>query len=153
MPNNTTLSNSSGFNLDSTKLSPFDGKLVPVHPEEFIEQAEQYFMTQPTFPDNVKINYIKSKFIEGARLWYTTLLPHPTNYQDFLLLFRNHFWSTNQQRAISAMSYIVPISTEIQHLCRNMPWIGSVRPGSYNHLSIRMKWLTRSLPISHLIFP
>lgn len=38
-PNNTTLSNSSGISLDSTKLSSYDGKLVPVHPEEFIEQA------------------------------------------------------------------------------------------------------------------
>jgi hypothetical protein len=47
--------------------------LSSVYPEEFIEQAEQYFLTQPPVQDQVKINYIKSKFIDDARLWYTTL--------------------------------------------------------------------------------
>lgn len=37
----TSMSNTSGISLDSTNLSPYDGKLVPVHPEEFLEQAEQ----------------------------------------------------------------------------------------------------------------
>ncbi|CAI6374495.1 unnamed protein product [Macrosiphum euphorbiae] len=53
--NSTTLSNSTGISLDSAKLPPYDGQLIPVHPEEFIEQAEQYFLTQPPVPDNVKI--------------------------------------------------------------------------------------------------
>lgn len=126
--NSTTLSNSTGISLDSAKLPPYDGQLIPVHPEEFIEQAEQYFLTQPPVPDNVKINYIKSKFIEGARLWYTTLLPPPTNYQDFLVLFRNQFWSPNQQRAIRNELYRPYFHRDSSSLQKHaMDWISKAR--------------------------
>ncbi|CAI6370027.1 unnamed protein product [Macrosiphum euphorbiae] len=126
--NNTTLSNSTGISLDSAKLPPYDGQLIPVHPEEFIEQAEQYFLTQPPVPDNVKINYIKSKFVEGARLWYTTLLPPPTNYQDFLVLFRNQFWSPNQQRAIRNELYRPYFHRDSISLQKHaMDWISKAR--------------------------
>jgi len=54
--NNSTISNTSGISLDYTKLAPYDGKLTPTHPEEFLEQAEQYFLTQPPLPDQLKIN-------------------------------------------------------------------------------------------------
>ncbi|CAI6377408.1 unnamed protein product [Macrosiphum euphorbiae] len=65
-----SLSNISGINLDSTKLPTYNGQLTPIHPEEFLEQAEQYFLTQPPVPDQFKINYVKAKFVDDAQLWY-----------------------------------------------------------------------------------
>ncbi|CAI6350320.1 unnamed protein product [Macrosiphum euphorbiae] len=126
--NNTILSNISGITFDSTKLSPYDGKLVPLHPEEFLEQAEQYFLTQPPVHDQLKINYIKERFTGDARLWYNTLLPSPSVYQDFLLLFRNHFWSTNQQRAIRNELYRPYFHRDNSSLQKHaMDWINRAR--------------------------
>lgn len=126
--NTTSMSNTSGISLDSTKLFPYDGKLVPVHPEEFLEQAEQYFLTQPPVPDQLKINYIKERFIGDARLWYNTLLPSPSVYQDFLLLFRSHFWSNNQQRAIRNELYRPCFHRDNTSLQKHaMDWINKAR--------------------------
>lgn len=126
--NNSTISNTSGISLDSTKLAPYDGKLTPTHPEEFLEQAEQYFLTQPPLPDQLKINYIKERFVGDARLWYNTLLPSPSRYPDFLLLFRGHFWSTNQQRAIRNELYRPYFHRDNSSLQKHaMDWINRAR--------------------------
>lgn len=126
--NSTTFLNTSGINFDTTKLPTYDGNLSPVHPEEFIEQAEQYFLTQPPVPDQVKINYIKSKFIDGAHLWYTTLLPPPSVYTNFLTLFRNHFWSSNRQRAIRNELYRPYFHRDNTSLQKHaMDWISKAR--------------------------
>jgi len=135
IPNNTisthtnnTLSNVSGINFDSTKLPTYNGTLSPTHPEEFLEHAEQYFLTQPPVPDQFKINYIKSKFVDDARLWYNTLLPPPSVYTDFLMLFRNHFWSTNQQRAIRNELYRPYFHRDNSSLQKHaMDWISKAR--------------------------
>jgi len=135
IPNNTistytnnTLSNVSGINFDSTKLPTYNGTLSPTHPEEFLEHAEQYFLTQPPVPDQFKINYIKSKFVDDARLWYNTLLPPPSVYTDFLMLFRNHFWSTNQQRAIRNELYRPYFHRDSTSLQKHaMDWISKAR--------------------------
>lgn len=125
---NHTLSNISGINLDSTKLPTFNGHLTPIHPEEFLEQAEQYFLTQPPVPDQFKINYVKAKFTDDARLWYHTLLPPPSVYGDFLILFRNHFWSNNQQRAIRNEFYRPYYHNDNASLQKHaMDWINKVR--------------------------
>ncbi|CAI6377692.1 unnamed protein product [Macrosiphum euphorbiae] len=125
---NVTLSNTSGIVLDYTKLTQYDGKLTPVHPEEFLEQAEQYFLTHTPLPDQVKINYIKERFIGDARLWYNTLLPSPSIYQDFLSLFRGHFWSNNQQRAIRNELYRPYFHRDNSSLQKHaMDWINRAR--------------------------
>lgn len=126
--NNTIISNISGINFDTTKLSTFNGNLTPVHPEDFLEQAEQYFLTQPPVPDQVKINYIKSKFVDDARLWYHTLLPPPSVYKDFLMLFRNHFWSSNQQRSVRNELYRPHYHRDNSTLQKHaMDWINKAR--------------------------
>jgi len=126
--NNSTISNISGISLDCTKLAPYDGKLTPIHPEEFLEQAKQYFLTQPPLPDQVKINYIKDRFVGDARLWYNTLLPSPSVYQDLLSLFRGHFWSTNQQRAIRNELYRPYFHRDNSSLQKHaMDWINRAR--------------------------
>lgn len=125
---NSTISTTTSISLDSTKISTYDGNLSPVHPEEFLEQAEQYFLTQPPVPDQVKINYIKSKFVDGARLWYNTLLPPPSVYANFLTLFRNHFWSNNQQRAIRNDLYRPYFHRDNTSLQKHaMDWISQAR--------------------------
>lgn len=126
--NNSSISNTSGISLDYTKLAPYDGKLTPIHPEEFLEQAEQYFLTQPPLPDQLKINYVKERFVGDDRLWYNTLLPSPSVYQDFLLLFRGHFWSTNQQRAIRNELYRPYFHRDNSSLQKHaMDWINRAR--------------------------
>jgi len=123
-----SLSNISGINLDSTKLPTYNGQLTPIHPEEFLEQAEQYFLTQPPVPDQFKINYVKAKFVDDAQLWYHTLLPPPSVYSEFLSLFRNHFWSTNQQRAIRNEFYRPYHHNDNTSLQKHaMDWINKVR--------------------------
>ncbi|CAI6349754.1 unnamed protein product [Macrosiphum euphorbiae] len=123
-----SLSNISGINLDSTKLPTYNGQLTPIHPEEFLEQAEQYFLTQPPVPDQFKINYVKAKFVDDAQLWHHTLLPPPSVYSEFLLLFRNHFWSTNQQRAIRNELYRPYFHRDNSSLQKHaMDWINRAR--------------------------
>lgn len=51
-------------------------------------------------PDNVKINFVSENFTGKAMIWYTTLLPPPSIYQEFVESFRSYFWSPSLQRSI-----------------------------------------------------
>lgn len=69
-----------------------------MHPEEFINKVDQYFLMHSVI-DQVKINLISEKFIDRARLWYTTLIPPPAIIKIFCHS-RNNFWSNSQQRSV-----------------------------------------------------
>lgn len=97
--NLSSLSNTSGITLDYAKIPEFDGNLTPLHPEHFLNKVNQYFIVHPV-PDHIKVNLISEKLVQNALLWYNTLIPVPLVYDDFLSLFRNHFWSSGIQRVI-----------------------------------------------------
>lgn len=127
MYNSSNLSNTSGITLDYTRIPTYDGTLSPMHPEEFIDKVDQYFLIHPV-PDQVKINLISEKLVGKARLWYTTLIPPPAVYKDFLSLFRNHFWSTSQQRAIRNDLYRPHFHRDYSSMQEHaMDWISRAR--------------------------
>lgn len=130
-PNNPTslidFSNTTGITLDFTKIPTYDGNLYPMHPEEFLNRVDQYFLMHP-IPDQVKINLISEKFIEKAHLWYTTLIPPPSQYQDFLVLFRDQFWSSSLQRSIRNELYRPYIHRDFSNMQEHaMDWISRAR--------------------------
>lgn len=97
--NMSTFANISGITLDYTKIPTYDGNLFPVHPESFLSKVDQYFSIHPV-PDPVRISLISDKLTDKALLWYNTLIPSPQVFDDFSVLFRNHFWSSGRQRSI-----------------------------------------------------
>lgn len=101
--NNSNISNSfshvSAISLDPNRIPKFNGQLSPIHPADFLDKVDQYFLMHNA-SDQVKINFISDNFTGKALLWYNTLLPPPINYNDFVDLFRDYFWSQSLQRSI-----------------------------------------------------
>lgn len=87
------------ISLDPSRIPQYNGSLFPTHPSDFIDRVDKYFLTY-NVPDRIKINFVTDNFSEKAQLWYTTLLPPPTVYSDFVSLFINYFWSSSLQRSI-----------------------------------------------------
>jgi len=102
-PNNSNTSNSlshtSAISLDPHRIPKYNGQLSPTHPADFLDKVDQYFLMHNA-PDQVKINFVSDNFTGKALLWYSTLLPPPINYNDFVGLFRDYFWSQSLQRSI-----------------------------------------------------
>jgi len=101
MPNHScsfsdNISHTSGVSLDPTRIPKYDGQLSPLHPADFLDKVDQYFFMHHA-PDKVKINFVSENFTGKALLWYTTLLPPPSIYQEFVKSFRNYFWSPSLQ--------------------------------------------------------
>jgi len=69
--NVSRLSNTSGITLDYTQIPNYNGNLIPIHPEEFLDKVNQYFSIHPV-PDDLKISLISEKFVNRAHLWFTT---------------------------------------------------------------------------------
>lgn len=63
--NLNNLCSTSGITLDNTRIPIYDGNLSLMHPEEFIDKVDQYFLMHPV-PDQVKINLISEKFVKRA---------------------------------------------------------------------------------------
>jgi len=103
LSNNSNISNSlshtSAISLDPHRIPKYNGQLSPTHPAEFLDKVDQYFLIH-NVSDQVKINFISDNFTGKALLWYNTLLPPPINYNDFVELFRDYFWSLSLQRSI-----------------------------------------------------
>jgi len=123
--NNT--SHTSGISLDPTRIPKYDGQLSPLHPADFLDKVDQYFFMHNA-PDKVKINFVSDNFTGKALLWYTTLLPPPSIYQEFVESFRNYFWSSSLQRSIRndlyRPYYHRDTSTMSEHA---MDWINRAR--------------------------
>lgn len=119
--------NVSGISLDPTRIPKFNGQLTPIHPSDFLDKVDQYFLFHSA-SDRVKINFISNNFTDKAQLWYTTLLPPPTIYNDLVTLFRNYFWSNSLQRSIRNELYRPyyhrDTSTMSEHA---MEWINRAR--------------------------
>lgn len=101
--NNSNFSNNlsqiSSITLDPHRIPKYNGQLTPVHPADFLEKVGHYFLVHNA-PDQVKINFVSDNFTGKASLWYTTLLPPPLIYEEFVTLFREYFWSPSLQRQI-----------------------------------------------------
>lgn len=78
-------------------VSEFSGQNRSIHPEHFIRQLEIYFETVP-MSANQQLISAQRRLSGDARLWYDSLIPTPTNYRDFRVLFRQRFWSAATQR-------------------------------------------------------
>lgn len=93
------LSHTSAISLDPHRIPKYNGQLSPTHPADFLDKVDQYFLMHNA-SDQVKINFISDNFTGKALLWYNTLLPPPINYNDFVELFRDYFWSQSLQRSV-----------------------------------------------------
>lgn len=103
LSNNSSISNNlshtSAISLDPHRVPKYNGQLSPTHPADFLDKVDQYFLMHNA-SDQVKINFISDNFTGKALLWYNTLLPPPVNYNDFVSLFKDYFWSQSLQRSI-----------------------------------------------------
>lgn len=117
----------SGVSLDPTRIPKYDGQLSPLHPADFLDKVDQYFFMHNA-PDKVKINFVSDNFTGKALLWYTTLLPPPSIYKEFVESFQNYFWSPSLQRSIRndlyRPYYHRDTSTMSEHA---MDWINRAR--------------------------
>jgi hypothetical protein len=77
-------------------VSEFSGQTRSIHPEHFIRQLDTYFENVPMSVDQQVIS-AQRRLSGDARLWYDSLIPTPTSYSDFRILFRQRFWSTATQ--------------------------------------------------------
>lgn len=78
-------------------VSEFSGRTRSIHPEHFICQLDTYFENVPMSVDQQVIS-AQRRLSGDARLWYDSLIPTPTSYNDFRILFRQRFWSAATQR-------------------------------------------------------
>lgn len=93
------VSHLSSITLDPNRIPKYNGQLTPIHPADFLDKVDHYFLIHNA-PDQVKINFVSENFTGKALLWYTTLLPPPLIYTEFVTLFRDYFWSPSLQRQI-----------------------------------------------------
>lgn len=75
------MSQSSSITLDPIRIPKYNGQLSPVHPANFLDKVDQYFLMHNT-PDQVKINFVSDNFTGKALLWYITLFSPPLIYAD-----------------------------------------------------------------------
>ncbi|CAI6376868.1 unnamed protein product [Macrosiphum euphorbiae] len=85
--------------MDPNRIPKYNGQLTPVHPADFLDKVDHYFLIHNAI-DQVKINFVSDNFTGKALLWYTTLLPPPLIYTEFVTLFCDYFWSPSLQRQI-----------------------------------------------------
>lgn len=119
--------NTSSIALDPSRIPQYDGMLTPIHPADFLEKVDQYFSIIQV-PDQRKIHLVSDNFVHKARLWYDTLLPPPSNYKDFVCLFRNYFWSNSLQRSIRNELYRPHFHRDYSTMTDHaMDWINRAR--------------------------
>ncbi|KAF0749310.1 homeobox protein 2-like [Aphis craccivora] len=119
--------NTSSIALDTSRIPQYDGMLTPIHPADFLEKVDQYFSIIQVL-DQRKINFVSDNFIHKARLWYDTLLPPPSNFKDFVCLFRNYFWSNSLQRSIRNELYRPHFHRDYSTMTEHaMNWINQAR--------------------------
>lgn len=98
---NTTSQGHSSFFGSQERLnnavSEFSGQARSIHPEHFIHKLDAYFENVPMSADQQLIS-AQRRLSGDARLWYESLIPTPTSYNDFRILFRQRFWSAATQR-------------------------------------------------------
>jgi len=121
------ISQLTNITLDPQRIPKYNGQLSPVHPVDFLDKVNQYFLKHNA-PDHVKINFVSDNFTGKVLLWYTTLLPPPLVYSDFVTSFQDYFWSNSLQRSIRndlyRPHYHRDTSTMSEH---TMDWINRAR--------------------------
>jgi len=80
-------------------VSEFNGRYQDLHPEKFLQQLNQYF-TYYGQTDTQRVDLFQRRLTEHARIWFESLLPAPTTYDEAKMLFRQQFWSAATQRKI-----------------------------------------------------
>jgi len=92
----TSLSQSERF---TDVVSEFTGHRQDVHPEKFLSQLDQYFLYNCPYDDQ-RIELFQRRLTRGSRVWFDSLMPVPTTYEEVKKLFRQQFWSAATQRKI-----------------------------------------------------
>lgn len=80
-------------------VSEFTGKRQDLHPEKFLTQLDQYFQYHCPSNDQ-RIELFQRRLIGNARVWFDSLMPIPSSYEELKHLFRQQFWSAATQRKI-----------------------------------------------------
>lgn len=96
MPNNSSLSQTERF-VDV--VENFNGHRPDLHPEKFLHQLDQYFLYNWQ-PDAQRIDLFQRRLSGNARIWFDSLMPSPTTYEEIKIFFRQQFWSSATQRQI-----------------------------------------------------
>lgn len=146
MHNSTTLSNISGINFDSTKLFNYYLISPPYILRSSSNKLSNILWHNPRSRTMLKWIILNQNLLKVSvsSMLYATLIP-PCKLSRFLIIISkpvlvNQPTTRNPQWAVPPFFH------------RDPTWIGSVRPGSYSQLSIKLIWLIRSLPTSHFIF-
>lgn len=110
-----------------TEISEYDGRLEPIHPEEFLVQLIQYFQSQ-LLTETQKITIATSRLTQGAKSWYNVVYPIPITFSEFIDQFRNYFWSLDIQENIrnklNRPVFVEDIYKLKQH---SIEWIGKTK--------------------------
>ncbi|CAI6377657.1 unnamed protein product [Macrosiphum euphorbiae] len=80
-------------------VSEFTGRRQDVHPEKFLNQLDQYFLYNCPHDDQ-RVELFQRRLTSGSRVWFDSLMPVPTTYEEVKKLFRQQFWSAATQRKI-----------------------------------------------------
>lgn len=80
-------------------VSEFTGHRQDVHPEKFLNQLDQYFLYNCPHDDQ-RVELFQRRLTRGSRVWFDSLMPVPTTYDEVKRLFRQQFWSAATQRKI-----------------------------------------------------
>lgn len=94
--------NQSSFTIHKKleKVVPeFNGDMKILHPEDFLMHLDNYFQSQ-NLSDQNKLYDVRMRLVGEASLWFRTLTPVPSSYQNFVSQFRKYFWSDTQQTKI-----------------------------------------------------
>lgn len=80
-------------------VSEFSGHHGKVHPEKFLQECHNYFIGIPMSEDQ-RLNAVQRRLTKDAKIWYDSLMPSPMSYEEFVVSFREQFWSIDIQRRV-----------------------------------------------------
>lgn len=80
-------------------VSEFTGKRQNLHPEKFLSQLDQYFQYY-CLSNEQRIELFQRRLAGNAHVWFDSLMPIPSLYDELKSLFRQQFWSAATQRKI-----------------------------------------------------
>lgn len=80
-------------------VSEFTGHRSDLHPEKFLSQLDQYLLYNCPYDDQ-RVELFQRRLTGSSRVWFDSLMPVPTTYEEAKTLFRQQFWSAATQRKI-----------------------------------------------------
>lgn len=80
-------------------VANFSGNIKAVHPEKFINQLDTYF-ANVSLTSTQQLISVQRRLSDDAQTWFESLIPSPTDYEEFRIVFRQRYWSSATQRKI-----------------------------------------------------